>query len=181
MRVETGIRNYEVAPPWQVRIEGASPDVPGVAVNSKDEIHVLTRSPHPVLVFDQKGRFLRSWGEGLFSSTHGIHIGPDDSVYIVDAGDSTVRKFSPTGELLFQLGTPGQRTDTGFNGNDYRTISRGAAPFNAPTNVAVAPSNELYVSDGYGNARVHRLAENGELIASWGAPGAERILFPWLW
>jgi DNA-binding beta-propeller fold protein YncE len=171
--VGVGTLTYELGEPWQVAIEGPSPDIPGVAVNSKDEVHVLTRSPHPVLVFDQKGRFLRSWGEGLFRSTHGIHIGPDDCVYIVDAGDSTVRKFSPSGELLFQLGSPGQTTETGFRDSDYRTISRGGAPFNAPTNLAVAPSNELYVSDGYGNARVHRFTEDGQLIASWGAPGSE--------
>ena len=96
MQVRAGALEYQVSEPWQVRIEGPSPDVPGVAVNSKDEIHVLTRSPHPVMVFDLRGRFLRTWGEGLFTSTHGIHIGPDDCVYIVDAGDSTVRKFSPS-------------------------------------------------------------------------------------
>src|SRR2546425_907276 len=77
------------------------------------------------------------------------------------------------GALEYEVGEPWQATDTGFHDSDYRTISRGAAPFNAPTNLAVAPTNELYVSDGYGNARVHRFSEAGELISSWGAPGAE--------
>lgn len=172
MRVGAGAYRYEVDEPWALGIEGPVPDVAGVAVNSKDEVHVLTRSPHPVLVFDRTGRLLRSWGEGVFATTHGMHIGPDDCVYIVDSGDSTVRKFSPSGELLLQLGQPRRTTDTGYRDSDYRTIARGGPPFNAPTNLAVAPSNDLYVTDGYGNARVHRFSEDGALIASWGGPGS---------
>ena len=162
---------YEAAPPWDVRIEGPNPDVASVAVNSIGEVHVLTRSPHPVLVFDQNGRFLRSWGEGVFATTHGMHIAPDDCVYIVDASDSTVRKFSPSGELLLQLGEPFHTSETGYRDGDYRTIDRGGPPFNAPTGVAIGPSNDIFVSDGYGNASVHRFSEAGELIRSWGAAG----------
>ena len=171
MQVGAGSFRYDVAEPWILGIEGPVPDVAGVAVNSKDEVHVLTRSPHPVLVFDRKGRFLRSWGEGVFATTHGIHIGPDDAVYIVDSGDSTIRKFSPTGELLFRMGEPRRTTDTGYRDGDYRTIATAGPPFNAPTNIALAPNNHLYVTDGYGNASVHHFAEDGTLIASWGRPG----------
>jgi DNA-binding beta-propeller fold protein YncE len=171
VRVGTGAHVYEVAAPWTLGIESGSPDVPGIAVNSREEIHVLTRAGHPVKVFDRRGRPIRAWGEGVFGTTHGITIGPDDCVYVVDSGDNTVRKFSPEGELLFELGGEGQRSDSGYRDSDYRTIARGAAPFNAPTNLAIAPNNELYVSDGYGNASIHRFTENGELIASWGRPG----------
>ncbi len=162
---------YVAAPPWDLRIEGPNPDVASVAVNSRGEVHVLTRSPHPVLVFDQRGRFLRSWGEGVFATTHGMHIGPDDCVYIVDAEDSTVRKFSPSGELLLQIGQPFRTSETGYRDGDFRTIDRGGPPFNAPTGVAIGPSNEIFVSDGYGNASVHRFSESGELIRSWGGAG----------
>jgi DNA-binding beta-propeller fold protein YncE len=171
VRVGAGAYRYEIDEPWALGIEGPQHDVAGVAVNSKDEVHVLTRSPHPVLVFDRRGRYLRSWGEGVFGTTHGIHIGPDDCVYIVDSGDSTVRKFSPAGELLLQLGQPQHTTDTGYRDGDYRTIAISGPPFNAPTNVAVAPTNDLYVSDGYGNARIHRFSEDGTLVESWGGPG----------
>lgn len=167
----TGGADYTVDEPWRLGIEGSNPDVAAVAVNSRGDVHVLTRSPHPVLVFDRRGRFLRSWGEGVFATTHGMHIGPDDCVYIVDAGDSTVRKFSPRGELLLQLGDPFATSETGYRDGDYRTIDRGGAPFNTPTGVAVGPANDMYVSDGYGNARVHRFAESGELLQSWGSPG----------
>jgi len=162
---------FVAAESWDLGIEGANPDVAAVAVNSLGEVHVLTRSPHPVLVFDQRGRFLRSWGDGVFATTHGMSIGPDDCVYIVDAGDSTVRKFSPKGELLLQLGVPFATSETGYRDNDYRTIDRSGLPFNAPTGVAIGPDNDIFVSDGYGNASIHRFTEAGELRFSWGGAG----------
>jgi DNA-binding beta-propeller fold protein YncE len=172
VRVGSGALTYEVAEPWLLPIEGPNHEVAGVAVNSRDEVHVFTRSPHPMLVFDRKGRLLRSWGEGIFNTPHGIHIGPDDMVYAIDAGDSTVRKFSPAGELLLTLGEKDRHSDTGIaEDGDHRTIARGAPPFHWPTNAAVGPNDELFVSDGYGNARVHRFAEDGTLLASWGTPG----------
>jgi DNA-binding beta-propeller fold protein YncE len=93
-------------------------------------------------------------------------------VYCVDDSDHTVRKFTPEGKLLFTLGTSGQRSDTGASSMDYRLIERSAGPFNLPTNLAIAPDGSMYVSDGYGNARVHRFSADGRLLASWGEPGA---------
>lgn len=171
MRVGSGDHRYEVAT-WDLGIQGPNQEVAGVAVNSRDEVHVFTRSPHPVLVFDRAGRFLRSFGEGLFATAHGIHIAPDDTVWTADAGGSTVRRFSPTGELLLTVGTQGVHSDSGINeAGDYRTITHGGPPFHWCTNVAVAESGEFYVSDGYGNARVHRFAEDGTLLQSFGEPG----------
>jgi DNA-binding beta-propeller fold protein YncE len=62
-------------------------------------------------------------------------------------------------------------SDTGYNGKDLMTITRGAGPFNRPTNIAVGPRGDLYVSDGYGNCRVHQFSSSGQLKRSWGAPG----------
>jgi hypothetical protein len=86
-----------------------------------------------------------------------------------------VRKFRADGTLLQTLGTPHQPSDTGYvpaaGANALLTIARGAGPFNRPTRLAMAPNCELYVSDGYGNARVHRFTGGGTLIQSWGEPG----------
>src|SRR6266702_6846140 len=87
MIVGTGTYTFEVAPPWQLPIEGPNREVVGVGVNSKDEVHIITRSPHPVLVFTRAGKFLRQWGDGIFGSPHGIHIAADDCVYIADNRD----------------------------------------------------------------------------------------------
>jgi sugar lactone lactonase YvrE len=148
-------------------------DVDGVAVDSKDNVYLMTRQDARVIVYDRGGNFLRSWGEELFTPrTHGIAIGPDDMVYTVDDGDHTVRKFTPEGKQLMLIGTPGKASDTGYDGKSHDSVKRGGPPFNRPTDIAVASNGELYVCDGYGNARVHRFNADGTLIQSWGEPGA---------
>jgi streptogramin lyase len=171
--LETTALSYELVEGWEQLPPGMShPDVAGVATDSQDRVYLFVRNDPPVLVYDRDGRFLRSWGEGLFTPrAHGITIGPDDMVYYTDDADQTVRKFSPEGELLMTLGTKGQPSDTGYDGKELDSITHGGPPFNRPTNLAIAPNGELYVSDGYGNARVHRFSAYGRLIQSWGEPG----------
>jgi len=113
-----------------------------------------------------------AWGEGLFVRPHGIFIGPDAAVYCTDDHDHTVRAFTPAGHLLLTLGTSGRPSDTGATSIDYRTIRRAGPPFHYPTNLALGPAGDLYVTDGYGNARVHRFAPDGRLLHSWGEPGS---------
>ena len=148
-------------------------EVAAVAVDSQDRVFVFNRGEHPVMVFNRDGSFAASWGEGLFARPHGITIGPDDSVYCTDDLDHTVRKFTPDGELLLTLGTSGRPSATGATSIDYRTIRHSGPPFYFPTNVALSADGEIFVSDGYGNARIHRFAPDGRLILSWGEPGAE--------
>jgi DNA-binding beta-propeller fold protein YncE len=146
-------------------------EVAAVATDSRDRVYLFHRGEQPVQVFDRDGSFLASWGEGLFRRPHGLFIGPDDAVYCTDDADHTVRKFTPDGQLLLTLGTSGSPSDTGATDMDYRTVRHGGPPFHYPTNLAVAPSGEMYVADGYGNARVHRFAADGPLLLSWGDPG----------
>lgn len=137
---------------------------PGVAVDSQDNVYVLTRGEHPVIVFDRHGKFLRSFGEGLFSRrTHGLYIALDDSVLVADDGLHTIQKFTPNGEKLLEIGAPEQPAPA-WSGQ----------PFNQPTSAAIMPSNgDIYVSDGYGNSRVHVFTESGEYKFSWGSPGID--------
>jgi DNA-binding beta-propeller fold protein YncE len=51
-------------------------------------------------------------------------------------------------------------------------VKRAAGPFNMVTNVALSPAGEMYIADGYGNARVHRFSAEGDLLSSWGEPGS---------
>jgi DNA-binding beta-propeller fold protein YncE len=67
------------------------------------------------------------------------------------------------------LNTP---SDTGYDGKNTGTVTRPGGPFNRPTNLAVGPKGDLYVSDGYGNCRVHQFSSTGALKRSWGTPGA---------
>jgi DNA-binding beta-propeller fold protein YncE len=163
---------YEADDRWAKLPSGWSwREVAAVATDSRDRVYVFNRGEHPVMVFEQDGTFLTSWGEGLFARPHGITIGPDDSVYCTDDLDHTVRKFTSDGRLLLTLGTSGRPSDTGATSMDYRTILRAGPPFHYPTNAALSPEGDLYVSDGYGNARVHKFAADGRLLLSWGEPG----------
>jgi hypothetical protein len=137
-------------------------DVAGVAVDRQDQVYVFNRGAHPMVVFDRQGNFLRSWGEGLFSRAHGIHVGPDEHLYCTDDGDHTVRKCTLEGKVLLTIGIPGKPAPY-MNGE----------PFNRCTHTALSPRGDIYVSDGYGNARVHKYSPDGKLLLSWGEPGCD--------
>jgi DNA-binding beta-propeller fold protein YncE len=175
MIVGEGSFRYEVAEGWEQLPEGwEHGDVAGVATDSQDRVYVFNRGEHPVIVYDRDGRFLGSWGEGVFTRPHGITITLDDTVYCADDTDHTVRVFTTDGKLLQTLGTPNRPSETGYQmerGYDLRQIRRGGGPFNRPTRLSRAPGGDLYVSDGYGNARVHHFSPDGELVRSWGEPG----------
>ena len=141
---------------WEFR------DVAGVAVDSKDNVYVFNRGEHPMMVFDQEGNFLRSWGEGLFVRAHGIHIGPDESIYCTDDDDHTVRKCTLDGKVLLEIGVPGKPAP-------YMS----GEPFHRCTHTALSPDGDIFVSDGYGNSRVHKYTPDGKLVMSWGEPGTD--------
>ena len=116
-----------------------------------------------MIVFDSDGNFLSSWGEDVFSRAHGLTIGPDDMLYCTDDGDHTVRKCMPDGKVLMTIGTPGHPAEP-YSG----------MPFNRCTDVALDPqTGDLYVSDGYLNAKVHKYSPDGKLLFSWGEPGTD--------
>jgi DNA-binding beta-propeller fold protein YncE len=164
--------DYRVQDRWpQAAPERKWAEVAAVATDSRDRVFVFAREPHAVLIFDQSGKFLATWGDGLFKRPHGICIAPDDAVWCTDDADHTVRKFTPDGRLLLTLGTSGQPSDTGATSVDYRTVRRAAGPFHYPTNVALAADGTIHVVDGYGNARVHVFTPEGKLLRSWGEPG----------
>lgn len=166
-------QHYQLVSEWEQLPAGFTHhDCVGVDVDAQDNVYLFTRDQPRVIVYNRDGAFLRSWGEGFFTErTHGITIGPDGAVYCVDEGSECVYKMSPQGEVLLTIGNKGVAGDTGYDGT-LESI-RGGPPFNRPTNIAVAPSGELYVSDGYGNCKVHRYSATGELIQSWGEPGTD--------
>jgi DNA-binding beta-propeller fold protein YncE len=174
VQIGQGHFTYEPKADWVQRPPGTSwLEVVGVAIDSHGRVFVFNRGDHPVMIFQQDGRFLCSWGEGQFDRPHGITIGLDDAVYCTDDFGHTIQKFTPDGKLLLRLGTRGQASNTGATSIDFRTIRYSGKPFHFPTNVALSADGSIYVTDGYGNARVHKFSPAGELLFSWGTPGDE--------
>jgi DNA-binding beta-propeller fold protein YncE len=175
----TGEYQYKLVDGWAKLPEKWSFfDVCGLASDANDHIYILNRSEHPVMVFDREGNLLESWGQEFFNRAHGSYISSDGFIYCTDYGNHTVSKFTLDGGLIFTLGGRDEPSDTGFVHTPgmtltacLPTIKRGGPPFNRPTGVAVASSGDIFVSDGYGNARVHRFSADGQLLLSWGEPG----------
>jgi hypothetical protein len=140
-----------------------------VATDSQDRVYVFQRKNPPVVVFDRDGNYLAAWGTGEVTDPHGLKI-VDDIIYTTDRSDSVAKAFTLDGEPLLELGTRGVHSDTGCTGSPW-LAQRAAGPFNHPTEMIAHPNGDLYVTDGYRNARVHRFTRDGTLIASWGAPG----------
>ena len=157
---------YEHILDWHQMPEGARLiETPGVAVDSQDDVYAFSRNPDfPVMVFDRDGNFARGFGKGIFGNrTHGIHVGPEDTIYCVDDGIHTITKFTRDGELLMTIGTSG-------------VSSRiwGGEPFNRPTHAAISrKTGHIYISDGYGNFNVNKYTGDGEYVKSWGGPGID--------
>lgn len=134
--------------------------VSAVAVDSSGLVYVFQRgeAADPILVFDKEGKFVRSWGRGLFGRRHGIRVDPEDNVWVTDYGDHQVMKFTKEGRLLLTLGVKGEPAE------DERH-------FNRPADIGFAPTGEIYIADGYGNSRIVKFSADGKYLGSWGRRG----------
>jgi len=169
-RMGSGEYTYEV-----IRDFFKSPDgepfglISRVCADDEDRIYVFQRRDPPVVVFDRNGKHLASWGTGDVTDPHGLKIF-GDTVYTTDRSDSVAKSFTLDGKVKLALGKAGQHSDTGKVENWL--VERAAGPFNHPTEMAKHPINgDIYITDGYRNARVHRFSPDGKLKTSWGSPG----------
>jgi len=130
-----------------------------VAVNSKGHIFLFQRTKPMLAEYDEKGNFIQSIGEGLFSHPHGLRIDANDNIWTTDDGSHLVLKLDSSGNVLLVLG----RIYTGAEANWL---------FNKPADVAFAKNGDIYVADGYGNSRVVKFDRDGNYIKAWGKYGA---------
>ena len=169
--VGTGSYTYELVKDWAKLPAGWTLGQTAMVTDSQDRVYLFNRSDHPLVVLDRDGNFLTSWGEGVLSDAHGMYIDAEDNLYMPVKDSHVVLKYSSQGNLLMTLGAWDQPSDTGWSGDYNDPVQRAAGPFNRPSDVALAPNGDMYISDGYGNARVHRFTADGGLLSSWGAPG----------
>ncbi len=153
--------SYEVDPAWPQKPNGfVWAAMPGIAVDRQDQIWVFTRSTPPIQVYSPEGKFIRAWGDKTIGSAHHIKIDQDGNIWVADIGLHVVRKFNPYGEVLLTIGTPG------VPGVDETHMDK-------PTDMAIAPNGDVFVSDGYGNNRVVHFDAAGKFIKAWGQMGTE--------
>ena len=168
--VGSGKYTYEVNEGWAKLPAGESFGmVSAVATDSQDRLYAFQRKDPPVVIFDRDGNFAGSWGNGSFLSPHGIYI-EDDVMYVTDRDSSVCLVYTLDGKPIQMLGRHGVHSDTGCE-VPAQLVPRAAGPFNYPSELVPAPNGDLYVSDGYRNARVHRFSIEGQLKKSWGEPG----------
>jgi DNA-binding beta-propeller fold protein YncE len=150
---------YEVDPHWPKKPShfewGA---MSGIAVDKQDRVYAFTRAKPPVQVYDADGNFLTAWGEAEIGRAHHIKVGPDGTIWLTDIDNHVVMQFTPEGKLLKTLGTRGEK------GEDSTHL-------NMPTDMAVTPAGDVFVSDGYGNNRVVHFDKEGRYVKSWGKLG----------
>src|SRR5438270_8141841 len=139
--VGSGTYTYEPVENWTKLPPGWSfKEIGGVGVDRHDNVFVFNRGEHPMIVFDCDGNFLRSFGEGMFPRAHGVFMAPDDTIWLTDDGDHTVRQCTLEGKVLLTLGISGKPAP--FMSGE---------PFHRCTHTAMSPQGDIYVSDGYGN------------------------------
>jgi DNA-binding beta-propeller fold protein YncE len=151
----------------------------GVARDSQGHIYVhhtvypTSESSDTVVVFDEKGKFVRSWGKQYKSGAHGLHIqkeGNTEYIFLCDMLHSIVTKRTLAGEEVFSLGYPAESKAYKLGPDKKRPVYR-------PTNLAIAPTGDIYVADGYGSSYVNRYNSQGEYLQTFGGLGEERGRF----
>jgi len=138
--------------------------VSSIAADRNGEIYILQRGDKadPVIVLDRDSRVLRTWGKGMFTVPHSIRVDPEGNIWTVDAGSSVVMKFSPEGKKLQEISV-----------GEIAVGSACAFPtLCGTTDITFGPGGRLFLSDGYGNARILEYTTSGKRVKVWGSAGS---------
>ena len=132
-------------------------------------VHKTTEVHDSMVVFDAKGKFIKSWGKEFEGGAHGLHIhkeGRQEFLYLCDTQRGIVVKTTLDGEEVFTLRYPKESPG-------YQPGADGKLPKYSPTNLAIAPNGDIYVGDGYGSSWVNRYNSKGEFLSAFGGPGKD--------
>src|SRR5437763_7684107 len=164
---------YKVREDWARPPESIEVRACAVSVDSQDRVYCFNRNAeHPVVVFDRVGNFLSAWGAGMSTLPHAIRIDENDFVWLCDEHHGQFMKFTTDGQLLQTIGTKGQRSDTGvpaddFSSSAWKKVTHGGGPFNLPTDIAFAPSGEMFMTDGTGTRACTNSRRAGNMSFPW--------------
>jgi DNA-binding beta-propeller fold protein YncE len=161
--------DYAVAPTPVTLPEGTTMGAAAsVAFDARGHLFVLTRGQRTFFEFDENGMFLRSFGDRMFTRSHGLRIDREGNLWATDVGGHVVVKLSPQGETLLTLGTKGEAGEW--------NEAAGSRKLNQPNDVVIAPSGDVFVVQGHtpgpnGDARVLKFDKSGAFVKSWGGKG----------
>jgi len=138
------------------------------AFDAKGHLWVLTRGAVAFFEFDDKGTYLRSFGDKLFTRAHGPRLDRDGNLWAGDVGAHTFRKFSRDGQVLLTIGTAGEAGEW--------NEATGSHKLNQPNDVAVANNGDIFIVQGHtpgpkGDARVLKFDKTGRFLTQWGGKG----------
>lgn len=158
--VGTGEYKYKVIAPFGKTFEDSKKigAVSHVSADSKDNIYFIQRIDPQILIFNRMGDLVNHWSKRQLIDCHGVYITKNDDIFLATRGVHQVLKYDIDGQLVLSIGN--------------RENPSWQKPFNHPTDIAISKANEIYVSDGYGNACIHKFSPEGELLFSWGKPGS---------
>ena len=142
-----------------------------VAFDAKGHLWVLNRGDHPLMEFDENGKFVRAMGEGMFLRTHGIRFDKDGNIWVTDVGAHFVVKLSPQGQTLLTLGEKGKpgKWDE----------AAGSRLLNEPNDVVFGANGDVFITQGHtpgagkGDPRVLKFDKTGKFIKTWGGKGTD--------
>jgi hypothetical protein len=123
-----------------------------------------------MVVFDPKGKFIKSWGKEFKGGAHGLTIrkeGSTEFLYLCDTKRAVVVKTTLDGEEVFSLGYP-KESEVYAKGNPDGTPLK-----YSPTNLTISPNGDIYVGDGYGSSYINQYDSKGTYIRTFGGPGKE--------
>ena len=108
----------------------------------------------PIRAFDGHGRFLRSWGQGMFALPHSLRTDPDGNIWVTDRGSHQIFKFSAEGKLMMTLGQQGIVGD-----NESKDA------FNGVADLVIAKDGSIFIADGEnGNTRVVKYSPESKFV-----------------
>ena len=174
--VGSGGYTYEVEHDWgELPASIRYGNTHGVAQDSEGRIYVHhtvhsgSESRDSMVVFDERGRFIRSWGSAFEGGAHGLHIrreGRNDFLYLCDTKRAVVVKATPEGEVVWTIGYPKESAQ-------YPLAADGSPGVKySPTNVAIARNGDIYVADGYGSSFINQYDANGRYLRTFGGKGS---------
>ena len=129
-------------------------------------VHATSENSDTMVVFDNNGKFVRSWGRQFKGGAHGLTLrkeGSEEFLYLSDYEHGIVTKRTLKGEEVFTLGYPAES-------EAYKPRDKNPAAYR-PTNVAIAPNGDIYVGDGYGSSFINQYNQNAEWIRTFGGFG----------